>query len=85
MSSVGFNSVEDYIPQDAPSHVSASTVARWLGVSPKTVQLWTDRGLLPRPRRLGLRKLWYDTEAVRAALQRMLQGTAESAGGAGQA
>ena len=64
---------ELYIPRNAPARVSASTVCRWLGIHSRTLRLWVARGFVPKPKRLGLLKLHYDTEAIRKVVRGWLE------------
>jgi predicted DNA-binding transcriptional regulator AlpA len=61
------------IPANAPPYVNASQLARWLGVHRLTVLKWASSGILPRPVRMGPRTLRFDTEAVRATVDKMFE------------
>jgi predicted DNA-binding transcriptional regulator AlpA len=60
------------IPKDAPKLVRAPQLAKWFGVTRKTIMAWAAMGILPRPLVLGEKTKLFDTEAVRKALARRI-------------
>lgn len=69
----------DLLPdgEECPKLASAAELARWFGVSPRTVMNWANAGILPRPIRISPRKLAWRTEEVREALRRLEEETWE--------
>ena len=65
--------LQDIIPVNAPPLVDAPTLSSWLGVCHQTIHKWAAAGVLPRPIRMGVRKLMWDTAAVRAVIRRKFE------------
>jgi len=63
-------SVAEFIPTDAPYRVRTSTLARWFGVTNRTIKGWWESGRIPKPIRLGPRTSWHIVAKVKAALER---------------
>src|SRR5262245_60427889 len=70
-------------PDDAPKLASAAELARWFGVSPRTVVNWSKQGILPRPLRISPRKTLWNVEQVREALKRLEEESWSTTGGRG--
>jgi len=59
--------------------VRASQVAAWLGVTPKTVGIWSKEGRLPPAIVIGPRMHVYRVGDLRAAVAKMVSGTPKKA------
>lgn len=65
--------VTDLIPADVPDLVPAWVVAVWLRVTVQTVYNWSNNGRLPKPLRLGPKKVVWETAAIRAAVAKWIR------------
>jgi predicted DNA-binding transcriptional regulator AlpA len=58
------------VPTESERFVSCRHLTELLAVSRKTVYAWVNRGILPRPRKLGTTSRWYWPE-VQDCLERL--------------
>jgi len=61
-----------------PAYMDAGTLAYALSLSPRTIEVWVERGLLPRPLETGGKRLW-SWRAVEEAMERLTAEGAEKA------
>ena len=75
----------DLIPKhlDDGKNVKVGEVARWLGVSNKTIRNWADAGQLPAVTKLGPHTFVFRVKELRAALKSLDSQTAVAGKGAG--
>jgi predicted DNA-binding transcriptional regulator AlpA len=62
--------IDDLLPADLPTHIDAQALCRHLQVSRPTITAMIEDNRLPRPLKLGKRKLLWSTQAVREHLAR---------------
>jgi hypothetical protein len=59
------------IPADAQPWPTASILARWFRVDPKTIRSWVQQGGLPQPHLAGKKTHFWNLSEVRRALPRL--------------
>jgi len=53
-----------------PAFMDQATLAYALSLSPRTIDVWVERGLLPKPLETGGKRLW-SWRAVEEAMERL--------------